>query len=121
MLQLIVVERYIGIKQIRSGEHPLERKATLPGWLITLWIVWIVVYWAYMAALLFSEWGNLQGLIMLVVSIIGGLLRRALGLKWALVIMTVVSSIRMGLMANMLIGVYIFSGFSFSAGNLFSR
>ncbi len=121
MVQLVVVERYIGIKQIRSGEHPMENKETPPDWLITLWIVGIIAFWVYMVALLFNPWGNLQGFIMLTASIAGGLLRRALGFKWALVIMTIVSAIRMGLLANMLISVYVFSGLSFTTRDLFFR
>jgi len=103
VIQLIVAERFIGVKQIKSEMHPLESGINAPDWLAALWLASISLYLLYMFALMLNPWGGMQGFIMLFVSLVGVALRRTMGVKWALVIMTIEGAVRMGLLANLLI------------------
>lgn len=108
--QLLVAERFIGVKQIRSGEHPLERDRRPPTWAILLWLSGLGVLWLYMLLLVFDPHGGLQGGLMLLVSLAGFALRRVAGLKWALVLMTIETAVRLGLLANLMMVVFFFGG-----------
>ncbi len=105
LVQLVLVERYIGIRQIRSGTHPLESERRPPEWVSALWLAFRLALWVYLAALMFSPWGGLQGMIMLTVTVLAMGLRRMAGLRWALVIMTLEGAIRMGMMVNLVVSV----------------
>lgn len=117
MVQLVVAERYIGIKQIRAGKHPLESVSKGLSWLAAVWLLSLFFYWAYMLALVLNPLGSLQGLIMIAISLAGVGLRRTLGMKWALVIMTIEGAVRMGLLTNLLLSV-VFYGSRFSNWSL---
>ncbi|GHC02533.1 hypothetical protein [Cerasicoccus arenae] len=108
--QLLVAERFIGMKQIRSGQHPLESDRRPPNWAIAIWITGLCILWLYMILLVFDPRGALQGGLMFFVSLSGFALRRMAGLKWALVLMTIETAIRLGLLANMLMVVFFFDG-----------
>jgi len=108
--QLLVAERYIGVKQIRSGVHPLESAKQPPVWAIIIWLTGLVILWFYMALLIFDPRGTLQGGLMFLVSLAGFGLRRVAGLKWALVLMTIETAVRLGLMANLMMVVFFFGG-----------
>lgn len=105
MLQLVVAERYIGIKQIKTGKHPLESGTQGPEWLAALWIIGLFAYWVYILALVFNPLTSMQGIIMAFISLVGVALRRTMGIRWALVIMTIEGAVRMGLLANLLISL----------------
>jgi len=97
--QLVVAERYVGIKQIGRGTDPRELglgQATAAGWSLTLF-----AYWVWMGLMLLQPWGQLQVLLMIVVSIAGFMLRRGCGLKWLLVILTFEGSIRIGMLLSL--------------------
>lgn len=110
LFQLLVAERYIGVKRIREGVHPLDAKQRLPEWMAAMWVIGRILTWLYLILLVFDPRAGLQGFIMIVVTILATGLRRALGLKWALVIMTIEGSIRMGMLANILMTVFLFDG-----------
>jgi len=110
IVQLLVAERYIGVKQIRAGMHPLEMDRKPPDWAVFLWIAGLVALWLYMIALLFDPRGGLHGGIMLLVSVGGFALRRIMGIKWALVLMTIETAIRLGMLANLMMVVFLFGG-----------
>lgn len=110
VFQLVAAERFIGIKQIRSGEHPLEAGKAGPVWLAVFWLFGALALWTYMFLLVFSARGALQGFIMLVASLLGYALRRSLGLKFALVILTFEAAIRMGLLVNFMISAFFWLG-----------
>lgn len=110
IVQLLVSERFIGVKQIRKGVHPVDGDRRLPSWAVLLWLAGMGIMWLYMVALVFDPRGGLQGALMLMVSIGGFALRRVCGLKWALVLMTVETAIRLGLLANMMMVVFFFGG-----------
>lgn len=110
LVQLIVAERYIGIKQIRDGVHPLESGKIGPAWLAVVWVILAVAYKIYMIVLVFNPQVGLQGFIMLFATFTGFALRRTLGLKYALVILTLEASVRMGLLVNLMISVFFWHG-----------
>ena len=97
--QLVIAERYVGIKQIERGTDPRELglgELTAAGWCLMLF-----AYWAWMAALLFQPWGRLQVLLMIAVSVAGGAVRRGCGLKWILVVLTFEGAIRIGMLLSL--------------------
>lgn len=108
--QLILAERFIGVKQIRDGRHPLDSGWDKPAWLAALWLLGTAALWFYMVALIFTPWGGIHGFIMLAISVLGLVLRRALGLRFALVVLTVEGAARMGLLVNLLISVHLWGG-----------
>jgi hypothetical protein len=96
--QLIVAERFLGVKQIEQGVDPRERG---PGQLIAfIWISGILTYWAWMLSLLFLRAGMEQVFAMLTVSIAGYFVRRNCGLKWILVVLTFEGAIRIGMLIS---------------------
>lgn len=108
--QLLAAERFIGVKAIRAGVHPLDSERRLSSGVTMLWLIGLAVLWLYMALLVIDPRGGLQGALMLMVSVGGFALRRVAGLKWALVLMTIETAIRLGLLANMLMVVFFFGG-----------
>jgi len=110
MAQLVVAERYIGVKQIRGGIHPLEQHPRGPRLLPELWLGCLIVYWFYMVALLFVPGVTFQAFILVFVTLLGTSLRRSFGMRWALVVMTFEGAIRMGLLINILVNVFLHGG-----------
>ena len=97
--QLVIAERYVGIKQIERGTDPRELglgQATAAGWSLTLF-----AYWAWMVLMLVQPWGRLQVLLMIAVSLGGFMIRRGCGLKWLLVVLTFEGSIRIGMLLSL--------------------
>ncbi len=108
LIQLIVAERFIGIRQLREGRNPLDSPMAGRNWLAAFWLAAIFIYWTYMVLLIWDPYAGLQGMLMLLTSVAGLLLRRAMGLKFALVILTIEGAIRIGLLANLLLAVFVF-------------
>jgi hypothetical protein len=97
--QLVIAERYVGIKQIERGTDPRElgpSEFTSAFWSLTL-----LAYWAWMALMLFQPWGRLQVLALIGVSLFGFLVRRGCGLKWVLVVLTFEGAIRIGMLLSL--------------------
>lgn len=97
--QLIVSERYLGIKQIARGADP--RTLGLGEVTAFFWTTALVGYWLWMLLLLSTPAGRVHGLGLLLVSGIGFALRRGTPLKWILVILTFEGAIRVGLLFSM--------------------
>ena len=97
--QLVVSERYMGIKQIRVNADP--RELPMPYWLAATWAGGLLVYFLWMFTLLLHPVGRAQGVVLLVISITGYLLRSTSGLKWVLVILTFEGSIRIGMLLSL--------------------
>ena len=100
MWQLVISERYLGIKQIaRNGDPRLLglREVTAFFWSATLFL-----YWAWMLALLFTPFTRVHALCLLAVSATGFSLRRNCGIKWVLVILTLEGAVRIGLLISLL-------------------
>lgn len=94
--QLVISERYLGLKQIaRNGDPRLLglREVTAFFWSVTLFC-----YVAWMFALLTEPFSRLLGVCLLVTLALGFSLRRNLGLKWILVVLTFEGAVRVGLL-----------------------
>ena len=97
--QLVVAERYVGIKQIQRGTDPRELglgEGTAAGWTLLL-----VIYWMWMALMLIQPLGRAQVALMIAVSFGGFMVRRGCGLKWLLVVLTFEGAIRIGMLVSL--------------------
>jgi hypothetical protein len=97
--QLVVAERYLGLKQIARGTDPRELglgEITAAGWSLGL-----LAYWAWMALMLIQPWGRLQVLLLIGVSGLGFLVRRSCGHKWVLVALTFEGAVRIGMLLTL--------------------
>ena len=110
MAQLVMAERYIGVRQIKNGQHPLDINPVGPPLIPQIWIAMLVAYWFYMVALVFVPGAGFQAFIILMTTLVGTSLRRSLGMRWALVVMTFEGAIRMGLLTNILVNVFLHGG-----------
>ncbi len=97
--QLVIAERYVGIKQIERGTDP--RELGLGEAAAAFWSLTLLAYWAWMALMLFQPWGRLQVLMLIAVSGIGFLIRRGCGLKGVLVTLTFEGAIRIGMLLSL--------------------
>jgi hypothetical protein len=97
--QLVLCERYLGIKQIARGADP--RSLGLSEITAFIWTVLLVVYWFWMLLLLAVPFGRVHGVSLITISMIGFSLRRGSGLKWVLVILTFEGAIRVGLLFSL--------------------
>ncbi|MEO5958168.1 MAG: hypothetical protein ABIZ49_09280 [Opitutaceae bacterium] len=90
--QLVLAERYLGVKQIARGSDP--RALGLGEVAAFFWSSAILVYWLWMLALLALPAGRLYALGLLALTGIGFVLRRGAPLKWVLVILTFEGALR---------------------------
>ncbi len=98
--QLVMGERYLGIKQIaRNGDPRTLGLAELTAF---CWSMMIVFYVAWMVALLLLPFTRVHGLGLLAVLGVGFTLRRNTSLKWVLVILTFEGAIRVGLLISLI-------------------
>jgi hypothetical protein len=97
--QLVLSERYLGIKQIARGADP---RALGPGEVTAFfWSMAILGYWSWMLLLLAIPLGRMHGMSLLIVSIGGYTLRRGSPMKWVLVILTFEGAVRVGLLLSL--------------------
>ena len=97
--QLVIAERYLGLKQIARGVDPRELglgETTAAGWSLEL-----LAYWAWMALLLIPPWGRLQAVMLIFVSSLGFMVRRGCGLRWVLIVLTFEGAIRIGMLMTL--------------------
>jgi hypothetical protein len=94
--QLVMGERYLGIKQIARGVDP--RELPLGPVVAFCWSAGLIVYWLWMLMLLTLPFGRVHGLCLLAIFAIGFGLRRNCRLQWVLVILTFEGAIRIGLL-----------------------
>lgn len=99
--QLFVSERYMGIKQIRVNADP--RELPMSGWMAALWAGGLLVYFLWMFSLLLHPVGRAQGIVLLVVTLLGYVLRSTSGLKWVLVVLTFEGAIRVGMLLSLFV------------------
>ena len=97
--QLVISERYLGIKQIARNGDP--RMLGLSELIAFCWSAALFAYWLWMLGLLFAPFNRVHGLCLLAVSAIGFSLRRNSGLKWVLVILTFEGAVRVGLLVSL--------------------
>lgn len=97
--QLVMSERYLGIKQI--ARHGDPRTLGLAEFTAFCWSAMIVLYIAWMMTLLLLPFSRLHGLGLLAILGLGFALRRNTSLKWVLVILTFEGAIRVGLLISL--------------------
>lgn len=97
--QLVLSERYLGIKQIARGADP--RSLGLGEVTAFIWSMLLIGYWLWMMVLLAIPIGRIHGMSLLIVTMIGYSLRRGNALKWVLVILTFEGAIRVGLLLSL--------------------
>ena len=100
--QLVISERYLGIRQIARNGDP--RKLGLREGIAFCWSAVIFAYWLWMFTLLATRFTRIHAICFLAVSAIGFSLRRNTSIKWVLVILTFEGAIRIGLLVS-LIGI----------------
>ncbi len=98
--QLVVSERYLGIRQIARNGDP--RTLGLREYIAFCWSAVLVMYWLWMIGLLFTPFSRMHGLCLLPVSAIGFSFRRNTGIKWVLVILTFEGAVRVGLLVSLI-------------------
>ncbi|MSU22652.1 MAG: hypothetical protein EXS32_02400 [Opitutus sp.] len=99
LCQLVLSERYLGIKQIARGANP--RLLGLSEVTAFFWSSIILGYWLWMLLLLITPLGRVHGFSLLAVSVLGFSLRRGSGLKWVLVILTFEGAVRISLLGSL--------------------
>lgn len=100
MWQLVLSERYLGIKQIARGADP--RTLGLSEITAFCWSMLLVSYWLWMLLLLtLPRGGRAHGLGLLLISVIGFALRRGAPMKSILVILTFEGALRVGTLLSL--------------------
>jgi hypothetical protein len=99
MWQLVIAERYLGLKQIARGIDP--RELGLGELTAACWSLALLAYWAWMVLMLFQPLGRFHFVMLIGVTVLGFTIRRGCGLKWVLVILTFEGSIRIGMLFSL--------------------
>ncbi len=97
--QLIVSERYMGVKQIRVNADP--RALPMAGWMAAVWAGGLLLYFTWMFSLLIHPVGRAQGVVLLAMTAVGYALRTTCGLKWVLVVLTFEGAVRIGMLVSL--------------------
>jgi hypothetical protein len=97
--QLYVGERYLGIKQIKVHADP--RELPMKNWMAATWAGGLLAYGVWMCTLLLHPIGRAQGVVLMLTTVIGYVLRSTASLKWTLVILTFEGSIRVGMLVSL--------------------
>jgi hypothetical protein len=97
--QLVLSERYMGIKRIKVNADP--RSLPMADWMAAAWAGGLLIYGLWMFTLLLHPVGRAQGVVLLAITALGYALRSACGLKWVLVVLTFEGSIRIGMLVSL--------------------
>lgn len=98
--QLVIAERYVGVRQIKHHTDPRELG---PGEVTSfLWLFGILLCYGWMILMLGPPPFRIQIVCMFLVSAIGYAVRRHLGLRWLLVVLTLEGALRIGMILSML-------------------
>lgn len=100
LVQLVICERLVGKKQIERGTDPRGEGPREP--IAAAWTIFLTIYWLWMGMMLVPPFARAQIVILIVVSIIGYAMRRNVGLKWILVILTFEGAIRIGMLVALI-------------------
>jgi hypothetical protein len=99
IMQLVVCERFLGVKQIEAGADPRQngpRESIAFAWSTSL-----IIYWLWMLAMLLQPVGRGQVAAMIGITLAGYAIRRSCGLKWVLVVLTFEGAIRIGMLLSL--------------------
>lgn len=100
IVQLVMAERLVGVKQIKQGTDPREngpREMIAAGWTLSL-----IAYWLWLGMMLAPGFGRAHIIVIIVVSLVGYGLRKTTSLKWTLVILTFEGAIRIGMLMSLM-------------------
>lgn len=97
--QLVMSERYLGIKQIARNGDP--RSLGMAEFTAFCWTLCLALYVVWMGALLMYPFSRVHGLGLMSVLTAGYFLRRNSNLKWVLVILTFEGAVRVGLLISL--------------------
>ena len=97
--QLVVSERYLGVKQIRVDADP--RALPMAGWMAAIWAGGLVTYFTWMFTLLPHPVGRAQGVVLIAMTALGYAIRSTCGLKWVLVVLTFEGAVRIGMLVSL--------------------
>jgi hypothetical protein len=95
--QLIMSERYVGIKQIARGGDPREMGPSEP--VACLWSSCIILYGLWMIALVATPNVRVYGLSLMATTAVGYSIRRNCSLKRILVVLTFEGAIRVSILS----------------------
>lgn len=98
--QLIISERYLGLKQIARNGDP--RTLGLGELMAFTWSMLLIGYGLWMCALMFLPASRVYGAALLATLVAGYSLRRNLALKWILVVLTFEGAVRVGLLVSLI-------------------
>ena len=101
--QLVLCERYLGIRQLATGRDP--RSLPMSERMAFTWTLLLFLYWVWISLLLGGPAGRIQALALFIISLGGFLLRRNSPLRWILVILTFEGALRVGMLVS-LIGAF---------------
>ena len=101
--QLVLCERYLGIRQLATGRDP--RSLPMSERMAFTWTLLLFLYWVWIGLLLGGPAGRIQALALFLISLGGFLLRRNSPLRWILVILTFEGALRVGMLVS-LIGAF---------------
>ena len=96
IIQLIVSERFLGVKRIKTDADPRQLGPREP--LAFLWCMAIMLFWLWLVAMLFQSTGRAAAVAMLVITLVGFSIRRICGLRWVLVVLTFEGALRIGML-----------------------
>lgn len=100
VVQLVVAEKLLGVKQFHTGVDP---RTVGPGeGLSAVWSASILTEGLWLLWLLADNATRTHAACLLLVSLFGFSLRSNCTLRWVLVILTIEGALRMGLMVSML-------------------
>ncbi|HWZ95895.1 MAG TPA: hypothetical protein VNW30_11930 [Opitutaceae bacterium] len=99
--QLVISERYLGIKQIARGADP--RALGLREVTAFFWSAGLMFYWLWMLAMLLPPFGRAYAAALVAITLIGFALRRNSSIKWVLVILTFEGAMRIGVLGSLCI------------------
>lgn len=99
--QLVVAERYLGIKQIERNADPRLLGPREP--VAFLWLAGLVLYGLWMLLLLAVPVARMQAVCLLAITLTGYALRRNTTLAWTLVILTFEGALRLGMLLSLLV------------------
>lgn len=97
--QLVISERYLGIRYIRTNTDP--RTLPMAEWVAAVWAGGLLVYGTWMFSLLLHPVGRAQGLVLLATTAVGYAIRSTCSLKWVLVVLTFEGSVRIGMLVSL--------------------
>jgi len=104
IVQLVMAEKILGIKQIKNGTDPRKegpREPVAAGWTLML-----IASWLWIGMMLVHDFGRAYVVVMIVVTLVAYGLRKSTELKWTLVILTFEGAIRIGMLLAIMGRIY---------------